>query len=105
MVTVGTAVASRPPYRSRRALLTQRAPPSGSGVEAVTGQRVYRSDWRKETGDELDEPLPWRGRKSRPRPIVKVDLPCHQSDVGSDRRMRKRCSLYRRSQPDIPQQT
>ncbi len=28
-VTVGTAVASRPPYRSRRALLTHRAPPSG----------------------------------------------------------------------------
>ena len=37
MVTVGTAVASRPPYRSRRALLTHRAPPSGFGVEAVTG--------------------------------------------------------------------
>jgi hypothetical protein len=58
MVTVGTAVASRPPYRSRRALLTHRAPPSGSGVEAMTRQRVYGSDWRKETGDELDEPLP-----------------------------------------------
>src|SRR5207253_9463098 len=58
MVTVGTAVASRPPYRSRRALLTHRAPPSGSGVEAVTRQRVYRSDWRKEAGDALDEPLP-----------------------------------------------
>src|SRR5229473_2787190 len=26
-----------PPYRSRRALLTHRAPPSGFGVEAVTG--------------------------------------------------------------------
>jgi hypothetical protein len=37
MVTVGTAVASRPPYRSRRALLTHRAAPSGFGVEAVTG--------------------------------------------------------------------
>src|SRR5215470_17664126 len=58
MVTVGTAVASRPPYRSRRALLTHRAPPSGSGVEAVTRQRVYSSDWRKEAGGELDEPLP-----------------------------------------------
>ena len=39
-VTVGTAVSSRPPYRSRRALLTHRAPPSGPGVETVTGQRV-----------------------------------------------------------------
>ena len=27
---------SSPPHRSRRALLTHRAPPSGSGVEAVT---------------------------------------------------------------------
>src|ERR1700676_5398866 len=44
--------------RSRRALLTHRAPPSGSGVKAVTRQRVYGSDWRKEAGDELDEPLP-----------------------------------------------
>jgi hypothetical protein len=38
MVTVGTAVASRPPYGSRRALLTHRALPSGSGVESVTWQ-------------------------------------------------------------------
>jgi hypothetical protein len=58
MVAVGTAVAGRPPHRSRRALLTHRAPPTGSGVEAVTGQRVYGSDWRKEAGDELNEPLP-----------------------------------------------
>ena len=39
-VTVGTAVASRPPHGSRHALLTHRALPSGSGVETVTGQRV-----------------------------------------------------------------
>src|SRR6202051_4545764 len=39
-VAVGTAVTSRPPHRSRRALLTHRAPPSGFGVEAVTWQRV-----------------------------------------------------------------
>jgi hypothetical protein len=38
MVRVGTAVASGPPHRSRRALLTHRALPSGSGVETVTGQ-------------------------------------------------------------------
>jgi len=36
MFAVGTAIADRPPHRSRRALLTHRAPPSGSGVEAVT---------------------------------------------------------------------
>src|SRR5882724_8750731 len=58
MVAVGTRISPRPPQRFRRALLTHRAPPSGSGVEAVTRQRVYSSDWRKEAGDELDEPLP-----------------------------------------------
>jgi uncharacterized membrane protein YeaQ/YmgE (transglycosylase-associated protein family) len=40
MVAVGTRIAPRPPHRSRRALLTHRAPPSGFGVEAVTWQRV-----------------------------------------------------------------
>src|SRR5271169_6192037 len=58
MVAVWTRISPRPPHRSRRALLTHRAPPSGFGVEAVTRQRVYSSDWRKEAGDELDEPLP-----------------------------------------------
>jgi hypothetical protein len=58
MVAVGTRISPRPPHRSQRALLTHRAPPSGSGVEAMTRQRVYSSVWRKEAGDELDEPLP-----------------------------------------------
>src|SRR5215471_12964423 len=58
VVAVGTRISPRPPHRSRRALLTHRAPPSGSGVKAVTRQRVYSSDWRKEAGDEPDEPLP-----------------------------------------------
>ncbi len=39
-VAVGTRIAPRPPHRSRRALLTHRAPPLGFGVEAVTWQRV-----------------------------------------------------------------
>ena len=82
VVTVGAAVASRPPYRSRRALLTHRAPPSGSGVEAVTRQRVYRSDWRKEAGDELDEPLPAEAcrlaaplERREPEPLHLVEEP------------------------------
>src|SRR5216683_1962928 len=82
MVTVGTAVASRPLYRSRRALLTHRAPPSGFGVEAVTRQRVYRSDWRKESGDELDEPLPAEAcrlaaplERREPEPLHLVEEP------------------------------
>ena len=47
-----------PPRRSRRALLTHRAPPSGFGVEAVTGQWVQHPDWREEAVDEPDELLP-----------------------------------------------
>src|SRR5207244_1205928 len=43
-VAVGTGIAPRPPHRSRRALLTHRAPPSGFGVETVTGQRVQHLD-------------------------------------------------------------
>ena len=39
-VAVGTRISPRPPPRSRRALLTHRAPPSGFGVKTVAGQRV-----------------------------------------------------------------
>src|SRR5215831_9374310 len=48
-VAVGTRITPRPPHRSRRALLTHRAPPSGCGVETVTRQRVQHLDWREET--------------------------------------------------------
>src|SRR3979409_2014475 len=82
MVAVGTRISPRPPHRSRRALLTHRAPPSGSGVEAVTRQRVYRSDWRKEAGDELDEPLPAEAcrlaaplERREPEPLHLVEEP------------------------------
>ena len=40
MQTLWTRIAPRPPHRSRRALLTHRAPPLGFGVESVTWQRV-----------------------------------------------------------------
>jgi hypothetical protein len=82
MVAVGTRVSPRPPHRSRRALLTHRAPPSGSGVEAVTRQRVYSSDWREETGDEPDEPLPAEAcrlaaplERCEPEPLHLVEEP------------------------------
>src|SRR5216684_3262218 len=81
-VAVGTRITPRPPHRSRRALLTHRAPPSGFGVEAVTWQRVYSSDWRKEAGDELDEPLPAEARRlaaplerCEPEPLHLVEEP------------------------------
>src|SRR6202043_795728 len=82
MVAVGTRISPRPPHRSRRALLTHRAPPSGSGVEAVTRQRVYSSDWRKEAGDEPDEPLPAEAcrlaaplERREPEPLHLVEEP------------------------------
>src|SRR3984893_17485703 len=82
MVAVGTRISPRPPHRSRRALLTHRAPPSGSGVEAVTRQRVYSSDWRKEAGDDLDEPLPAEAcrlaaplERREPEPLHLVEEP------------------------------
>ena len=40
MVEVGTRIAPRLPHRSRRALLTHRAPSSGSGVEAMQRLRM-----------------------------------------------------------------
>src|ERR1700674_5818044 len=57
-VTVGTAVASRPPHRSRRALLTHRALPSGSGVETVTGQWMQYPDRREEAAGDAGELFP-----------------------------------------------
>src|SRR5258708_35833242 len=91
MVTVGTAVASRPPYRSRRALLTHRAPPSGFGVEAVTRQRVYRSDWRKEAVNAPDEPLPVEAcrlaaplERREPEPVHLVEEPPQARGVSRD---------------------
>src|SRR5262245_20403655 len=58
MVAVGTLIAERPPHRSRRALLTHRAPPSGSGVEAMQRQRVQYPDRREEAAGHADELLP-----------------------------------------------
>jgi hypothetical protein len=55
---------------------------SGSGVEAVTRQRVYSSDWRKEAGDEQDEPLPVEAcrlaaplERCEPEPLHLVEEP------------------------------
>src|SRR6266566_7401733 len=77
--------------RSRRALLTHRAPPSGFGVEAVTRQRVYRSNWRKEAGDERDEPLPAEAcrlaaplERCKPEPLHLVEEPPQARVVARD---------------------
>jgi hypothetical protein len=64
MVAVGTRIAPRPPRRSRRALLTHRAPPSGQ-TSAAKSRTHLRSD----------APLPigstWLlGSASEPRPFV-----------------------------------
>ena len=73
---------SSPPAQIPAKMLTHRAPPAGSGVEAVTRQRVYSSDWRKEAGDELDEPLPAEAcrlaaslERCEPEPLHLVEEP------------------------------
>ena len=42
-IAVGTALASGPPHRSQRALLTHWAPASGSGVEACRREWMLRA--------------------------------------------------------------
>jgi hypothetical protein len=97
LVAAWTRITPRPPHRSRRAPLTHRAPPSGFGVEAVTGQRVECLDWRKEAIDEADEALPGevsllvRRRSEEPRTrlqkppdarVVFVTLRLHHAALG-----------------------
>jgi hypothetical protein len=62
MVAVGTLIAEHPPHRSRRALLTHRAPPSGSGVEAMQRLRVSYSHRRKEAVGHAGELIPMEER-------------------------------------------
>jgi hypothetical protein len=112
MVAVGTRISPRPPQRFRRALLTHRAPPSGSGVEAVTRQRVYSSDWRKEAGDELDEPLPAEAcrlaaplERCEPEPLHLVEEPPQARVVSHpciclSRLVSPSCTIRRAGEPD-----
>ena len=58
MVAVGTRISPRPPHRSQRALLTHWAPPSGFGVEAVTGQGVTYADRRKVSVGQAGKAFP-----------------------------------------------
>ena len=62
MVAVGTRIAPRPPHRSRRALLTHRAPPSGSGVEAMQRLRVQYPDRREKAVGHAGELIPGKER-------------------------------------------
>src|SRR6202158_1337673 len=103
MVAVGTRISPRPPHRFRRALLTRRAPPSGSGLEAVTRQRVYSSDWRKETGDELDQPLPTEAcrlaaplERCEPQPLHLVEEPPRDRVVSDEDEGHRRAAHLRR---------
>src|SRR5262245_25588636 len=92
MVPVGTRLTPRPPARSRRALLTHRAPPSGFGVEAVRRQRVEYLDWRKEAVNDPDEALPREARllaaspeRFEPKPPYLVTEPPQARVIARDR--------------------
>jgi hypothetical protein len=85
MVAVGTVIAHRPPHRSRRALLTHRAPTSGrrraevGKADAASGAHPpFRSTQRSgsESGlRRLDGCSPWL-RPFPPRPPPEVALLC-----------------------------
>src|SRR5262249_43604368 len=90
-VAVGTRITPPPPHRSRRALLTHRAPPSGSGVEAEKRQRVKHLDWRKEAINDANEALPGEaGRLATPpdlhvpEPSLLVAEPRHARVIARD---------------------
>jgi len=76
-VAIGTRITPRPPRRSRRALLTHRAPPLGLGVEAVTRQWVQYLDWREEAVRDADEALPGETRVLATPPQNSERLPAH----------------------------
>ena len=56
-VAVGTGIAPRPPRRSRRALLTHRAPPSGRTSDAERFGRAHRPAHNRQS-DRRSSPAP-----------------------------------------------
>ena len=74
LVAVGTRIAPRPPHRSRRALLTHRAPPSGRTSAARTVWNRMRSGAQPPVGStwplgSVSEPRPPVGCSPRVRPF------------------------------------
>jgi hypothetical protein len=92
MVAVrGFAPRRRPQHSFRRALLTHRAPASGFGVEAVTGQPMPCLDWRKLAIDEADQALPGgtdlltaSPKRREPEPAHRIAEPPHARVVTRD---------------------
>jgi hypothetical protein len=86
MVAVGTRIAPRPPPKSRRALLTHRAPPSGSGVEAMQRLSVQYPDRREETVSHAGELVPM---KERPLAAPFKGLEPAPADLGDEPQLAK----------------
>ena len=56
-VAVGTEISLRPPHRSRRALLTHRAPTLDGDEEPLLGPRMQDAwEWQVPVGDRLHPP-------------------------------------------------
>src|SRR4029077_12944625 len=71
-VAVGTTVSERPPHRSRRALLTHRAPTLDGDEEPLLGPRMQDAwEWQVSVGNGL-HPSP-----RQPTPLA----PAHESAV------------------------
>jgi hypothetical protein len=58
LVTVGMPVARHPPYRSRRALLTHRAPTLGTDVQLKIGVRMHHTDFGQPPFDQTIHAVP-----------------------------------------------
>jgi len=58
LVTVGMPVTRHPPYRSRRALLTHRAPTSGSDVQLQIGVWMHDTDFWEPSFDQAIHSIP-----------------------------------------------
>src|ERR1700738_2044248 len=74
MFAVGTLIAERPPHRSRRALLTHRAPPSGRtsaarGLETACAPAHSRQSDRRGISAQCPTPRPPVGCSPRVRPF------------------------------------
>jgi len=102
-VAVGTRISPRPPHRSRRALLTHRAPPSGRTSCDERSKCRSSSDAQPSFGStrhfgSVSEPRPPNGcspwvRPFPPRLPPRVASPCSVASQVSGRRRRARLLL------------
>jgi hypothetical protein len=75
VIAVGTALASGPPRRSQRALLTHWAPTLGAGVEALFGPGMRKARGLEPSGREAVHPSPVHARALAAAPKRPIPVP------------------------------